>query len=69
MKTRMQRIFLGFFFAILLADLAAAAKVFTDFDPKANFSLYKTFMWIKRPHMDDPLMDDRIVNAINAASL
>jgi hypothetical protein len=26
----------------------------------------KTFMWIKTPHMPDPLMDERIVNAINA---
>jgi len=23
-------------------------------------------MWIKKPHMPDPLMDDRIVNAINS---
>jgi hypothetical protein len=66
MKTRTPRILLGFLFLLSLASLAVAAKVFTDFDPKANFSQYKTFMWIKRPHMDDPLMDDRIVNAINA---
>jgi hypothetical protein len=43
-----------------------AAKVESDYDPKANFSQYKTFMWIKKPHMPDPLMDDRIVNAINS---
>jgi hypothetical protein len=67
MKTRTQRVLLGFFFLLSFAGLAVAAKIFSDFDPKANFSQYKTFMWIKRPHMDDPLMDDRIVNAINAA--
>lgn len=66
MKTRIRRIAVGLFFLFSVANLAAAAKVVTDFDPKANFSQYKTFMWIKRPHMQDPLMDDRIVNAINA---
>ena len=60
-----QKIGLCFFFLLSLANLAAAAKVFSDYDPKANFSQYKTFMWIKRPQMEDPLMDDRIVNAIN----
>jgi hypothetical protein len=66
MKTRFQKIGLSLFFLLSLASLAAAAKVFSDFDPKANFSQYKTFTWIKRPHMEDPLMDDRIVNGINA---
>jgi hypothetical protein len=66
MKTRILRIAVGLFFLLSVAELAAAAKVVTDFDPKVNFSQYKTFMWIKRPHMEDPLMDDRIVNAINA---
>ena len=66
MKTRFQKIGLGLFFLLSLASLAAAAKVFSDFDPKASFSQYKTFKWIKRPHMEDPLMDDRIVNGINA---
>ena len=54
MKPRILGIAVGIFFLLSLADLAAAAKVVSDFDPKANFSQYKTFMWIKRPHMEDP---------------
>jgi hypothetical protein len=65
MKTRYYKIVLGLVLLLSFAGLAAA-KVFSDFDPKANFSQYKTFMWIKNPHMEDPLMADRIVNAINA---
>jgi hypothetical protein len=66
MKPRILRIAVGLLYLLSIADLVAADKVFSDFDPKANFSQYKTFMWIKRPHMEDPLMDDRIVDAINA---
>jgi hypothetical protein len=65
MKTRYYKIVLGLVLLLSFACLAAA-KVFSDFDPKANFSQYKTFMWIKKPHMEDPLMADRIVNAIDA---
>jgi len=50
-----------------LFDVAIPGKVYTDYDPSVNFSQYRTFMWIKPPHMPDPLMNERIVNAINAA--
>jgi hypothetical protein len=66
MKPRILRIAVGLLFLLSIAAQVVADKVFSDFDPKANFSQYKTFMWIKRPHMEDPLMDDRIVDAINA---
>jgi hypothetical protein len=66
MNPRILRIAVGLLFLLSIADLVAAGKVFSDFDPKTNFSQYKTFMWIKRPHMQDPLMDDRVVDAINA---
>lgn len=66
MRTQIARSVAGLFFLLLLAELAFAAKIASDYDPKAPFGDYKTFMWIKKPHMDDPLMDDRIVNAINA---
>jgi hypothetical protein len=49
-------------------DVAIPGKVYTDYDSSVNFlSQYRTFMWIKPPHTGDPLMNERIVNAINAA--
>jgi len=66
MKSRIPKITLGLLFLLLVAELAAVAKVVSDYDPNASFSRYKTFMWIKKPHVDDPLMDDRIMNAINS---
>jgi hypothetical protein len=44
----------------------AAQKVMVDFDHSVEFSQYKTFMWIREPEMADPLMKDRMVEAINA---
>jgi hypothetical protein len=66
MKSQIPKITLGLLVLLLVAELAAVAKIVSDYDPSARFSQYKTFMWIKKPHMDDPLMDDRIINAINS---
>jgi|ERR1700730_6173281 len=66
MKSQIPKITLGLLVLLLVAELAAVAKIVSDYDPSASFSQYKTFMWIKKPHMDDPLMDDRIINAINS---
>jgi|ERR1700693_5250866 len=66
MKRRILRNAVGLLLLLTVAELAAAAKVVSDYDPKANFSQYKTFMWIKKPQMEDPLMNERIVNAINS---
>src|ERR1700681_3436686 len=56
-------IFFGCF--LLLPTILSAQKVTTDFDHSANFSQYKTFMWIREPRMSDPLMKVRVVDAIN----
>jgi hypothetical protein len=66
MKSQIPKITLGLLVLLLVAELAAVAKIVSDYDPSASFSQYKTFMWIKKPHMDDPLMDGRIINAINS---
>jgi hypothetical protein len=63
---RFLKISLAVLVLLLMASSVKAQKVAIDYDHRANFSQYKTFMWIKRPHMEDPLMDDRIVNGINA---
>jgi Domain of unknown function (DUF4136) len=61
------RILLGLLLLLGMATGAEAQKVLFDYDHNANFSGYKTFSWIKRPHhRPDPLMERRIVDAINA---
>jgi uncharacterized protein DUF4136 len=58
----------AFLLALFLTSQVKAQKVSTDFDPKANFSDYKTFMWIGHPRVkEDPLMEQRIVDAVSAA--
>jgi hypothetical protein len=53
---------------LALASRANAQKVTVDFDPHAAFSDYKTFMWVEPVHYpEDPLMEPRIMDAINAA--
>ncbi|HYP71098.1 MAG TPA: DUF4136 domain-containing protein [Variovorax sp.] len=54
--------------------LAAAAllvgcsspTVKTDFDPNARFSSYRTYTWIAQPTGGSPLMQQRIVDGIDA---
>lgn len=65
---RFTRIMIGLFFLMLVAGDAMAQKIITDFDSRANFSQYKTFMWIRPPKVAmDPFMEQRLVEAINAA--
>jgi hypothetical protein len=61
------RIVLGFGLVMLTASFALAQKVTTDYNRSADFSTYKTFMWIKEPKTTDPLMRQRIVDDVNAA--
>ena len=50
----------------LTAGIAFGQKVKVDYDHNADFSMYKTFMWIKQPATPkDPLMQQRIVDAVN----
>jgi hypothetical protein len=51
---------------LLLAVVARADKVTSDYDHTANFGNYKTFMWIHPPETNDPFMQQRIMNSVNA---
>jgi hypothetical protein len=63
---RVSRI-ISLFVAILFTTTSAFAhKVRVDYDHRANFSKYKTFMWVEKPQTENPLMDERVVNAVNA---
>jgi Domain of unknown function (DUF4136) len=51
-----------------VAGSAKAQKTYIDYDHHVNFSDYKTYTWIHKPHYGpDPIMDQRAVNAINEA--
>jgi uncharacterized protein DUF4136 len=54
-------------FAIILfaATALRADKVRSDFDHSANFSRYRTFMWIREPVTDEPFAAERIMKAVN----
>jgi len=42
-----------------------AQEIQTDYDHTTEFSKYKTFIWIKQPKTENPLMQQRIIDAIN----
>jgi len=65
MKRR--RIVLAGSLVMLTATLTFAQKVTTDYNKGADFSTYKTFMWIKEPKASNPLMRERIIDSVNAA--
>jgi len=50
----------------LMTSIAFADDVKTDYDRTVDFSRYRTFMWIKEPEPDNPLMKPRIIDAVNA---
>jgi hypothetical protein len=57
---------LTIFACLLFAAVAIAQDVKTDRDHSANFSRYRTFKWIKEPMTSNPLMKQRIMEAVNA---
>jgi hypothetical protein len=53
----------------MMAVTAFADDIKVDYDHTANFSRYKTFMWVRQPNIADPLanplMKQRIMDAVN----
>lgn len=45
---------------------AATPKVTTDYDPHTQFTAYKTYHWALKPDGGSPLMQQRIVEGIDA---
>src|SRR6201987_6530679 len=52
------------FFLFIAASFAQQVK--TDYDHSANFGQYKTYSW-EKVQTKDPLLVDRIKNAVNSA--
>jgi Domain of unknown function (DUF4136) len=64
---RLPKIFASLVFLLSVATIANAQNIYVDYDHHVSFSTYKTFMWISKPHYHpDPVMDGRIVDAINS---
>ena len=55
---------IAMFFALTAASFAQQVK--TDYDHNANFGQYKTYSW-EKVQTKDPLMVDRIKEAVNGA--
>jgi hypothetical protein len=51
---------------IMGAGTVMAQDVTRDYDHSTDFSKYHTFMWIKEPRPENPLMKQRIIDAVNA---
>jgi hypothetical protein len=51
---------------LVTASVALAQDIKTDHDRSVDFSKYRTFTWIKEPKPTNPLMKQRIIDAINA---
>src|SRR6266566_845391 len=65
MKLQSTKLFsIGLFFVLTAAAFAQQVK--TDYDHNANFGQYKTFSW-EKVQTKDPLMVDRIKDAVNGA--
>ena len=52
--------------SLVTAGSLLAQKVSTDFDKKEDFSHYKTYMWIHDPTVQNPLMQQRLKDDIDA---
>jgi hypothetical protein len=50
----------------LTLSACSAIDVHTDFDQSVDFTAYHSYSWAQRPVTGSPLMDERMVNALNA---
>ena len=52
--------------ALFLTPAAFAQRVSVDWDHDADFTKYKTYKYVKSEPVEDPLMDERVVAALEA---
>ena len=62
---RIQKIIAIMGIVFLAEGALLAARVRSDYDRRVDFSQYRTFMWIKDSQPNVPLMQDRIMQAVN----
>ena len=51
---------------LLLAGCASSPVVHTDYDPAATFATYRTYAWRQPPPVTNPLVRQRLIDAIEA---
>ena len=54
-----------FWVLLLLLSACTSVDVKTDHDPSTDFSRYSTYYWKRLPDTGNPLMDGRIVSAVD----
>ncbi|HEY0334794.1 MAG TPA: DUF4136 domain-containing protein [Stenotrophomonas sp.] len=52
--------------ALTLAACASTPTVHTDFNPSIDFSKYRTYTWAMKPQVASPLVQQRIVDGVDA---
>ena len=62
---QIQKILFMLGFVFLLAVVARADRVTSDYDHSVDFSRYRTFMWVHEPDTNEPFMRDRIMKFVN----
>lgn len=50
----------------IVGGCATTPAVFTDFDPGVSFGQYRTYQWTQKPQGFSPLMQERLVAAVDA---
>jgi hypothetical protein len=63
---QVQKGFVTLWFVFVLAAVARADRVTSDYDHAVKFSNYKTFMWIQEPESKEPFMKERIMASVSA---
>ena len=51
---------------VLLSACATTPTVHTDYDPEAAFSSYRTYAWRQQPQLNNPLVRQRLIAAIES---
>ncbi len=62
----MKHLALGMLLATMLGGCTTSPTVTTDHDPAAQFGSYQTYAWLKKPEANSPLIQQRIVSAVDA---
>ena len=52
--------------ALIVAGCGSSMTVHTDYDRTANFASFKTYTWREGTKLPNPLMEQRVIDAVDA---
>ena len=52
--------------ALIVAGCGSSMTVHTDYDRTANFAAFKTYTWREGTKLPNPLMEQRVIDAVDA---